>query len=651
MSSGDDSYADDSVLGEGNHDNSNNTFNPCRNSVVSSLDVDSESSPTNNYEDTEQDEAIAQALQEEFRREVEQYAQRRSEASRNAWLDIHSLFTPSSSSNTINQGNVQSNRMSVSSSSNGNENNIPSSNTSSSRYTANYSKSAYKAQTNTTPDTSLTESSSPDISFEYEDSRTIDLDAAFDTYTGPYDNSSYILDDLQRTHSQTSRHNQGHVMSDSIYLDDVSRDEALARRLEQEMRDEELATNLANLNSASAGFALEEGPRPPNGIIVGRDPRSNANHARSTVRGVPGNLHSLDSLHSAGSDGFVDSPSSVQHASRHRSRTQPSSHQQPPQSRTPLCQTKLCHYSLRLLLAAVVAALSFLIFLMVFGPKSNNDSLDPSSWLPGWPDSDPNLGSVGENNVWDMRGEYRGLTLQVLNNLDAESHWNEFFEAAVSDWDNGDPDAVTLYVRQGGDYDPECRAIRRAMKVCNGNYGPTDWRGVNQILLQDEYIITSLAKMNDYYLEGTTKAQKQYTMCHELGHGLGLGHTDENFHNRDLGNCMDYTERPQNNMHPDESNFETLVGLYGNVDGTSVRVAKDALPPDNQRKLKEERTLVEFEYYAGFLAESIEVAGRETLEHPGSKRGWRMLHQNESAEVHERNLGNGYTIRTTVLLA
>ncbi|KAL7466577.1 hypothetical protein ACHAXS_006861 [Conticribra weissflogii] len=639
MSSSDDSYADDTVLGGGSHGNDRNSSNRNRSSLDSSLAFEGDFGPTNNHQDTEQDEAIAEALQEEFRREVEQYAQSRSEASRNAWLNIHSLFTPSGSSNSNSNNNNNNHEGNAPSAEN--ENDV---NTSSSKYTPNSLKSKYKTQSNATPDTSITESSSPDISFEYDDSRTIDLDAAFDTYSGPYDQSTYILDDLQRTYSH------GHVTSNSFHMEDVSGDEALARKLEQEMRDEEMATNLANLNSASAGFSLQDPRRPPNGIIVGRDPRSNANRTRSTTRGLPGNLNSLDSLHSNSSDGFLDSPS-TRHASRHRSHSQSSS-PPPPPSQTPLCQTKLCHYSLRLLLAAVVAALSFLIFLMVFGPKTKNESLDPASWLPGWPDSDPNLGSVGENNVWDMRGEYRGLTLQVLNNLDAESHWNEFFEAAVSDWDNGDPDAVTLYVRQGGDYDPECRAIRRAMKVCNGNYGPTDWRGVNQILLQDEYIITSLAKMNDYYLEGTTNAQKQYTMCHELGHGLGLGHTDENFHNRDLGNCMDYTERPQNNMHPDESNFETLVGLYGNVDGTSVRVAKDAVPPDDRRVLKEERVLEEeFEYYAGLLAEPIEVAGRESRKHPESGRGWRMLHQSELAEIHERDLGNGYAIRTTVLLA
>ena len=117
-----------------------------------------------------------------------------------------------------------------------------------------------------------------------------------------------------------------------------------------------------------------------------------------------------------------------------------------------------------------------------------------------------------------MNGKYNGLTLQVLNNLDESSGWNQYFETALNDWDNGTPDAVNLYLRTTS-YDPDCRAVRKAMKVCNGNYGPTDWRGINQILLQDGFIITSLAKMNDYYLDGTNMAQKQYTMCHEMGHG------------------------------------------------------------------------------------------------------------------------------------
>ena len=44
-------------------------------------------------------------------------------------------------------------------------------------------------------------------------------------------------------------------------------------------------------------------------------------------------------------------------------------------------------------------------------------------------------------------------------------------------------------------------------------------------------------------------------------------HTDENFDNPDLGNCLDYTSKPSNNLHPGQINFQALQDLYfGNDD-------------------------------------------------------------------------------------
>lgn len=56
-----------------------------------------------------------------------------------------------------------------------------------------------------------------------------------------------------------------------------------------------------------------------------------------------------------------------------------------------------------------------------------------------------------------------------------------------------------------------------------------------------------------------------------LGHGFGLPHWDEDFYNKNLGNCMDYTNDPSVNMQPSESNFIFLADLYGSLDGTYVR--------------------------------------------------------------------------------
>jgi hypothetical protein len=39
-------------------------------------------------------------------------------------------------------------------------------------------------------------------------------------------------------------------------------------------------------------------------------------------------------------------------------------------------------------------------------------------------------------------------------------------------------------------------------------------------------------------------------MCQEVGHTFGLDHQDENFNNTNLGTCMDYTNDPSTNQHP-----------------------------------------------------------------------------------------------------
>jgi hypothetical protein len=129
-----------------------------------------------------------------------------------------------------------------------------------------------------------------------------------------------------------------------------------------------------------------------------------------------------------------------------------------------------------------------------------------------------------------------GLRLRVLNALTEE--WHPFFEAAMSDWENGSPDVLTLTsVTVSPAFD--CKAedqVEGVMKVCNGNYGDNGWRGLSTCVITDGTILSCLAQMNEFYLQGSTDEWKQYTMCHELGHGFGLPHSDDKFWNRDSGN-------------------------------------------------------------------------------------------------------------------
>ena len=66
-------------------------------------------------------------------------------------------------------------------------------------------------------------------------------------------------------------------------------------------------------------------------------------------------------------------------------------------------------------------------------------------------DQDPFL-SDNTTNSWPTNGE-TGLTLKMYNALD--DTWQDEFDAAISDWENGDPDALTHNRQLGSSRTPK----------------------------------------------------------------------------------------------------------------------------------------------------------------------------------------------------
>lgn len=149
--------------------------------------------------------------------------------------------------------------------------------------------------------------------------------------------------------------------------------------------------------------------------------------------------------------------------------------------------------------------------------SSTFDPFDPMTWkIPDFMDRNPHGGnSPFDFNVWEQSRHCRGLKLKIINNLDEK--WEPYFQQSIKDWEQGDPDVLSLSVVKATEHDPECEFVMGAMKVCNGNYGNNDWLGLNQVKLLDGQIIASVALMNDYHLERMSAEAKQNTMCHELG--------------------------------------------------------------------------------------------------------------------------------------
>jgi len=185
----------------------------------------------------------------------------------------------------------------------------------------------------------------------------------------------------------------------------------------------------------------------------------------------------------------------------------------------------------------VLAAAITIPLLFIFGVFSKNDVPFLDGFGNDWVDSDPwsDVGSidvdesgnsnitVGENAVrWATNGN--GLQLEIWNAM--EDKYDALFATAVKNWDAGAPiDSLSLSTRRVN-YDFECKDENGILKVCSGNYGATKWRGLNEVKLNSltRIIVSSVAKMNNFYLDTESDEQRLYTICHELGHGFGLPH-------------------------------------------------------------------------------------------------------------------------------
>ena len=130
----------------------------------------------------------------------------------------------------------------------------------------------------------------------------------------------------------------------------------------------------------------------------------------------------------------------------------------------------------------------------------------------------------------------------------------------------------------------------------------------------------------------------------EIGHGFGLAHTDEVFGNEDLGNCLDYTDNFAVNKHPDVSNYETLLELYGPVGGRRLSGSwlRRRSPSQKGRNIDESLRKK--------MHEAVEkLAAR--LDDRAHEDGWKLLHRTKHGEAHEMEFEQGHKLRVHMLLA
>lgn len=148
-----------------------------------------------------------------------------------------------------------------------------------------------------------------------------------------------------------------------------------------------------------------------------------------------------------------------------------------------------------------------------------------------------------------------------------------------------------------------------------------------------------------------------------------MPHTDESFWNRDLGNCLDYTNNFEGNKSPDQGLYEYLANLYGSIDGSisagyrNQDVGADTEAPvadGSRRRLSSSKSgqRVLFHDVADKLKrqtllskwyEIDEIVNSSNRRKLIEQSGWRLLHENQYSEAHEIDLGDDYKVQVHML--
>lgn len=210
------------------------------------------------------------------------------------------------------------------------------------------------------------------------------------------------------------------------------------------------------------------------------------------------------------------------------------------------------------------------------------------------------------------------LVLRLGDNL--SSSWKPYLSTTSTDW-SGSSVLDTQIVR-GSTTGRRCQPSAGKIEVCNATYGKNGWLGIASVWASDSHITQATVKLNDTYFNTTqysNPAWKNLVMCQEVGHAFGLDHQDEDSQNLPIGSCMDYSNDPAPNQHPNQHDFDQLETIYAHLDGFDS------------------------------AAKTTGVAAQAQAGEPGD---WgKLVRQDGKTAVFERDLGNGRKLFTFVIYA
>jgi hypothetical protein len=165
---------------------------------------------------------------------------------------------------------------------------------------------------------------------------------------------------------------------------------------------------------------------------------------------------------------------------------------------------------------------------------------------------------------WARRQSH--FRLRVGNNVAGD--WNRYLRGTLSEWNQNE--TVTLIEVDGSTNPQYCEPISGRVEVCDWWYGTqTGWLGLTRIYFNasGDHIDAATVQLNNSFLYASNSpynsdAARRHTLCHELGHTLGLDHPETT-------SCMNNSQHAVfNYVAPINDDFRNLRRIYEHQDAT-----------------------------------------------------------------------------------
>jgi len=216
-------------------------------------------------------------------------------------------------------------------------------------------------------------------------------------------------------------------------------------------------------------------------------------------------------------------------------------------------------------------------------PTFTNEKLQELTWdktIKGekiWRQYD--VGETARSPLWYLAADdIPGISIKIINAARGDRLLNQL-RIAVDDYRSSK--AVSSLELTTVDYEFLCPPPAKGqIKVCSGDFG-NEWIGSTVFFMRGDYVVSALIRINEHASSPAGDALLQHSLCHQLGHALGVAHNTGRFASsscmKDFGEnvIVDGNIINQKLQHPNSDDLESLVTLYGAVGPKRTRGGKD----------------------------------------------------------------------------